>query len=94
MLAIIDVAQGVQLDTLRARIAEEVKGSWRLFVAGIVREAYATATPSRIVFVLEASDSFEAKRHLGTLPLVAAGVLQSELIELHPFQNWSLLFAP
>ena len=69
------------------------KGSWALFESGVLREAYATATPTRVVFVLEAEDVARAEQHLRSLPLIATGHLNFELVELRPFVNWSMLFA-
>ena len=93
ILAIIDVAPGSNLTELRAHLASELKGSWDLFASGILREAYATASPTRVVFVLEADSAAEAHAHLAPLPLVAAGLMHIELVELRPFVNWSVLFA-
>lgn len=91
-LAIIDVAPGTSIDAMRTELAHELKVSWALFTSGILREAYATASPTRVVFVLEATDLAGAADHLRTLPLIAAGQFRVELIELRPFANWSLLF--
>jgi hypothetical protein len=93
ILAVISVAQGAQIETVKTELANEVRGSWDLFASGVIREAYATAAPGRVVFVLETGDIAEAQEHLRRLPLVAAGLFQVELIELRPFVNWSLLFA-
>jgi hypothetical protein len=93
ILAIIDLVSGTQMDTIRAELANEIKKSWALFAAGVVREAYATAVPTRVIFVLEAKDTADAQRHLRELPLVAAGHFSLQLIELRPFVNWSMLFA-
>jgi len=94
ILAIIDVAPSAPIETVRAELAKELKGSWDLFASGILREAYATATPTRVVFVLEVEDTAQAEGHLSKLPLIAGGLLRFELVELRPFVNWSLLFAP
>ena len=59
----------------------------------MLREAYATAAPTRVVFVLEAEDAAHADNLLRELPLIAAGVFSVELVELRPFVNWSRLFA-
>ena len=64
-----------------------------MFASGVLREAYATATPTRVVFVLEAEDAARAEEHLRKLPLVAAGHFNFEIVELRPFVNWSMLFA-
>ena len=93
ILAIIDVAPGAQLETVRSQLADELKGSWALFASGVLREAYATASPSRVVFVLEAEDAAHAEDQLRKLPLVAASLFRIELVELRPFVNWATLFA-
>lgn len=93
VLAIIDVLPGADMERIRAKIADELKGSWALFTSGILREAYATAKPSRVVFVLEAENAAHADEQLRKLPLVAAGQLTVELVELRPFVNWLMLFA-
>jgi len=92
ILVLIDIASGADMSKVRAGLEEELRGSWELFKSGVLREAYATATPTRVVFVLEAESVAEAHRHLSGLPLVSLGLMHSELIELKPFTNWSLLF--
>ncbi|HLH96335.1 MAG TPA: dimeric alpha+beta barrel [Xanthobacteraceae bacterium] len=93
ILALIGIARGASIETIRAEMANELKGSWQLFAAGVLREAYATAEPSRVIFVLEADDTAQAHEHLRKLPLVAAGLLSVELVQLRPFVNWSKLFS-
>jgi len=93
ILAILDVLPGAPMESVRAKLPNELKGSWALFASGVLREAYATARPTRVVFVLEAEDAAHAEEHLRKLPLVAAGHLNFEIIELRPFVNWSMLFA-
>jgi hypothetical protein len=93
ILAIIDVAPGAPVERVRDELANELKGSWGLFASGVLREAYATAVPTRVIFVLEADDVARAEEHLRKLPLIAAGLLHFELVELRPFVNWSMLFA-
>lgn len=92
ILAIIDLAAGVAVDRIRNDIASEIKESWALFASGVLREAYATETGTRVVFVLEAQDVSSAKEHLSKLPMVSSGLFRFELIELRPFANWSMLF--
>jgi hypothetical protein len=91
-LAIVDVAEGAPLERVRAELISELRASWALFATDVLREAYATASPARVVLVLEARDKAPAEASLRTLPLVAAGLFRVELIELRPFVNWSLLF--
>jgi hypothetical protein len=91
-LAIIDVAEGAAISEIRAGLAEELRHSWSLFLSGTLREAYATDSPSRVVFVLEAANEAEAVAHLVAFPLVHAGLFTYQIIALRPFANWSLLF--
>jgi hypothetical protein len=91
ILALIDVAPDARMESIRNELASEIKGSWALFASGTLREAYATAAPTRVVFVLEAEDDSKAEEHLGKLPLIAAGLFRFELVELCPFVNWSML---
>ncbi len=74
-------------------MTDEVRASWALFAQGVLREAYLTDAPSRVVFVLEAPGVPEAAKELKQLPLIAAGLARLDLLELRPFANWSLLFA-
>jgi hypothetical protein len=94
VLAIIDVATGAHFDEIRPKLAEELRGSWALFASGVLREAYATSVPTRVVFVLEVGDVASAEAHLHTLPLIATGLLSVQLVELRPFANWAVLFSP
>jgi hypothetical protein len=91
--AIIDVADDAPIEAIRIGLREELRQSWALFLDGTLREAYATEQPTRIVFVLETNSADEAASHLGRLPMIEAGIITFQLIELRPFANWSLLFA-
>lgn len=92
ILAILGLNPGASIQTVRSRLGEELERSWALYAGGVLREAYATPSASRVVFVLEAEDSLAAQRQLSALPLVAAGMFDVEIIELQPFVNWSSLF--
>jgi hypothetical protein len=93
VLAIIDVAPNASIDVIRAELKKELRGAWRLYGSGMLREAYATDVPTRVVFVLEAQDITHAEEGLRSLPLVACGLMRASLVELRPFTNWSALFA-
>jgi hypothetical protein len=58
----------------------------------VIREAYATGDPTRVVFVLEANDLSTAETALQQLPLVQMGYFSVAYIELRPFANWARLF--
>ena len=93
VLAIIDLAMGVEPREALSRLDEELLGSWRLFGSDVLRETYATEDPRRVVFVLEAADLKVAEDALATLPLVKLGLFTVQLTELRPFANWSRLFS-
>ncbi len=92
ILANITVAPDAVLDSIRARLVDELKASWALYKSGHLRQAYATQAPTRVVFMLEAQDLAQAAQILGELPLVADGCFTVDLTELRPFGNWSRLF--
>jgi hypothetical protein len=93
VLALLSLVPEAKLETLRAELAHELKGSWALYASGVLREVYATEDPKRVVFVMEADDAAAARRLLASLPLVASGMFRIECVELRPFVNWSMLFA-
>jgi hypothetical protein len=89
-------AEWLELTADRAEVFrhlnEELRESWKLFSANVIREA-ATGDPIRIVFVLEAADLGAAETALQQLPLVKDGQFTIQFIELRPFSNWARLFA-
>jgi hypothetical protein len=93
VLALLSLVPDAPLGTVRAELADELRGSWALYASGALREVYATEDPKRVVFVMEAEDAAAARRQLAPLPLVAAGMFNVDCLELRPFVNWSMLFA-
>ncbi len=91
ILALVSLKNSVPLDHIRPHLVAELQGSWRLYSGDVIREAYLTESPSRVVFILEAPSSAEARVQLEKLPLVAEGVFEVVLVELRPFTNWSML---
>jgi muconolactone delta-isomerase len=94
VLAMLTLKPETTFEKARHELAEELKASWALYASGALREVYATEDPKRVVFVLEADDAEGAKRILARLPLVSAAIFDLEFVELRPFVNWSMLFAP
>jgi hypothetical protein len=93
VLAIVDLSATADRAEVFRRLNEELRESWRLFSEDVIREAYATGDPTRVVFVLEAVDPAAAEAALQRLPLVQIGYFTIQLIDLRPFANWSRLFA-
>lgn len=73
-------------------LAEEMRALWQLYSDGVVREMYMPGQ-SGAVLVLETAAREDAEAALASLPLAAAGVVEFELIECHPFAAVSVLFA-
>jgi hypothetical protein len=93
ILAIVTLKPEASSSAVRAQLVDEIKGSWTLYSSGLLREVYATESPARVVFMLEAADTETAADSLRGLPLVAAGMFHIEMLELRPFVNWAMLFA-
>ena len=56
----------------------------------ILREIYFDENHCAVL-ILECSDKTEAEKILSELPLVKGGVIQFEIIELHPYTGFSRL---
>ena len=65
----------------------ELKACLGLLAADVMREAYATASPTRVKFVPDTQDKAQVEHSLATLPPVTAGLFRFELIEVKPFAN-------
>jgi len=92
LLAIGRPGDGASSDKIGGHAREEMRALWELYRDGRVREMY---SPGRLgaVLVLETADRGEAENALAALPLVAAGLIVFELVELHPFGAFEVLFA-
>ena len=65
---------------------------WQLYRDGVVREMYSPGRPGAVL-VLEANTKTEAESAVTGLPLAAAGLIDFEVIELHAFSAFEVLFA-
>jgi len=93
ILAIIELAAEPPQPVTPGALIDELQGAWRLYSDGLLRSAYATSSPTRVVFELEVIDRMHAEEALSRLPLVADGTFRVTYIELLPFVNWEKLFA-
>ena len=76
---------------LGAHARAELGALWRLYREGVVREMYSPGRPGAVLIV-EAASSQEAETLLSSLPLIAHGVMNLELLELRPFAALEMLF--
>ena len=71
---------------------EELRALWKLYRGGFVREMYSPGGPGAIL-ILEAGSLDAAREQLRSLPLLANGIMELELSEMHPFGALAMLFA-
>ncbi len=64
---------------------------WGMYTNGFVREMYSPGGPGAIL-VVEAPTGDEALAGLASLPLVANGLVDFDVVELHPFAALEALF--
>ena len=84
---------GLTAADFQPHLQPEAARLWELVQAGTVRETYFRADRHAAVLVLECADTDEAQRALASLPLVAAGLIEFELIPLVPYDGFARLFA-
>lgn len=82
---------GAEIGEIAQYAREEMSALWQLYRGG-VREMYSPGRPGAVL-VLEAAPAREARVALAGLPLTAAGLIVFEVIELHPFGAFEVLFA-
>ncbi len=93
LLAVCRPRAGADVSGEIARLAhDEMRALWELYCDGVVREMYSPGGPGAVL-VLEVPAARDAEAAVASLPLAAAGVIEFELIELHPFTAFGVLFA-
>jgi hypothetical protein len=70
----------------------EARHAWDLYQQGTLREIYFRADRPNGVLVLEVSDLAEARAVIDGLPLVAAGLIDFDLVALRPYPGFARLF--
>lgn len=94
ILAIERPVEGVTDDRFTPELlSAEARRAWELHQAGSIRELFFRADESAAVLMLECADAAEARRVLATLPLVAAGLIDFELVPLRAYPGFARLFA-
>ena len=79
--------------TPELRVAE-ARRAWELHQAGLIRELYFYAEEPMAVLVLECADVAEADAALESLPMVAACLIDFELLPLRAYPGFARLFGP
>jgi muconolactone delta-isomerase len=70
----------------------EARKAWELSESGVLRELYFSADKHEAVLVLECGSADEARRQLGELPLVRAGLIGFQVIPLVAYPGFERLF--
>jgi muconolactone delta-isomerase len=93
ILAIERTVDGVTEDQFTPEIAAaEARRAWELHQAGVIRELYFHAEQTMAVLVLECADVAEADGFLASLPMVAAGLIEFEVLPLCAYSGFERLF--
>ena len=92
LLTIGRLRSGADLREIGAHATAEMRALWDLYTAGTVREMYTPGGPGAVL-VLEAPSAADAAAAVNRLPLVTAGVIEFDVIELHPFTALSMALA-
>jgi hypothetical protein len=92
LLAIGRPREGADVREIGRHAGAEMRALWQLYRDGVVREMYSPGRPGAVL-VLEAASGKDAEAALAGLPLAAAGLIDFELVELHPFSALEVLFA-
>jgi muconolactone delta-isomerase len=74
-------------------LKDEARRVWELQQSGSLRESYFRGDQHTAVLVLECADVDEARQLLSSLPLVAAGLIEFEVIPLLPYDGLARLFS-
>ena len=92
ILAITKRQPGATSRHIQALQVPEALAVWRHMRDGFVREIYFDPDRPAVVLVLEASSTDDARARLATLPMVAQGQIDFEILVLGHYSQLSHLF--
>ena len=92
ILAIDKILPGATEENIKSHLNQEAVKAWELYKTGVFREMYFRTDRGGAVLIMECADLEEAKKELGDLPLVKAGLVDFDLIPLGPFVPLANLF--
>ena len=70
----------------------EARRVWDLYQADVLREVYFRADSANGVLLFEVPDLAAARAAVDSLPLVAAGLIDFDLVPLRPYPGFARLF--
>jgi hypothetical protein len=80
-----------QASDFQPYLLNEATQGYELYRAGVIRESYFHQTDHTAVLMLECANIDEARRVLGSLPLVEAGLITFDVIPLAPYPGFARL---
>jgi muconolactone delta-isomerase len=92
ILALEKEAAQTQASDFQPYLAEEAAKVYELYQTGVIRELYFHQTDHTAVLMLECANVDEARRVLGSLPLVKAGLITFDMLPLVPYPGFARLF--
>ena len=72
----------------------EMQAVWNDYKAGVLREIYFSPSPVIVSVIYETSARDELETLVARLPMVEAGLLSVQIIEMGPMHSFEVLFAP
>jgi hypothetical protein len=70
----------------------EARRAWEMYQADVLREIYFRADSPNGVLLFEVPDLAAARAAVDSLPLVAAGLIDFDLVPLRPYPGFARLF--
>ena len=70
----------------------EARRIWEMYQADVLREVYFRADSPNGVLLFEVPDVAAARAAVDSLPLVAAGLIDFDLVPLRPYPGFARLF--
>jgi muconolactone delta-isomerase len=83
---------GATAEAFQPLLKPEAARVWELTRSGILRESYFDRDRHTAVLVLECDDVEGARDVLSSLPMVAAGLIEFDIIPLAPYDGFARLF--
>jgi muconolactone delta-isomerase len=93
LLALEREVPGATADRFQPLLKDEARQIWALQQSGALREIHFRTDRHTAVLVLECDSAEAARRLLAGLPLVAAGLIEFEILPLAPYDGLARLFA-
>jgi len=87
LLAIENESSAVNWDEETETLINESYRVYHLFQEGIIRDIFFTENENAVI-ILECASKAEAANVLSTLPLVKAGMISFEVMELRPYTGF------